>query len=1351
MSFIQNYHRQASETHEQSGAVTEERESGDLSADPIPEMSKLDQYEMIQKLGQGTFGVVQKARNKRTGEIVAIKQLLNHSAKEGFPITAMREITILKQLDHHNILNIVDIIFGEPEVTNPADVVTQRGSFYTVAPYMTSDLVGILENPEVSLALSEIKCIMMQLLQGLQYIHEQNYLHRDIKAANILIDSKGILKIADFGLARFYHGDVPRLGMGPGGGEKDYTALVVTRWYRPPELLLGERKYTTAVDLWGVGCVFAELFTRKPILVGKSDVHQAQLIFELIGSPENWEQAAKLPNKSHFNVGLGCKRSLERRFESMMPHSAVQLLSGLLTLDPYKRVNSLDALNHEFFKCDPLPSRPEEMPQFGECHEIDKERFKKLKESNHMVSKQEPKVHLKDTRFDRDEYIPANARVAQRGGYDDYGETYARRTHSRQAHESNEYPVDEKRHIQRRYPVRSYNDDRDSRTQDAWRKDEYDVYDYENERPHHKSLDYRISRGFENQQVYSYVPRSELNDAQHSKWNSPRPLSRGENRSYGHSVNQNNIGGVNYSESRSMSRLHGAPRDALLKERSREPERDSFTQENWKSIEVDKLKGDLKMGDIDATVDSSLQVSSDVSMAIGFKKNGSDDGVKEKEGEKGNEKDVEEKEIDKDKEKDAEKKEIDKDKGVYKEKEVEKEQVVDDVPASRESWSRCDHISHERGRISETIETRTSPQKFVDYGNTKCQRDFVSSCSSTADREPSNDRRQDDATNVSGKVAENTTRDMNIKETAGDQLQGKSAIKDLCVQESKPVSEKNPSSDNVFEESETNADKTFINKATKDQKTQESHGSSFEPQILETTKEKVGSAVDLNKNPRREDFNIKSQTRVLPYVHGGLSERVTSFRSSSNPPASPFLKDLKTNKGITNASNLNAEKIDTPELVVASPSKGVEPGKTKLFATTTSEASRSSRLGGSREPIKTDLFGKTKTNSLPINPPRLSVARNSARAANGNSTKRGLVSNVLRAVLRETLESAIIISVLLSFVHQTFYNDDGKRSNSHQGQYQAIPSDSSLSSEEVQHFEAKSVDKKLGRALKLQIWLGGLLGLAVCLCIGGCILVVFYKLGSDLWSIAEHYWEGTFSILASVIISVMGIQILRVNKMQEKWKVKLGRLLQSSVHFNQSIVPSPRNPETSWLVQLELLTEKYNMVILPFVTTLREGLEAIVFIGGIGVNKDTSIWAIINAAVIALAVGTCVGCVLYKSGNSLSLQWFLISSTCFLYLVAAGLFSKGVWSFELQQFINQCGGMDVSETGHGPGSYDITKSVWHVNCCNGEMQEDGAFWMLLTAIIGWTNSATPITVATQSHKEEEAVAYIAKQPTGIWS
>lgn len=308
-------------------------------------------------------------------------------------------------------------------------------------------------------------------------------------------------------------------------------------------------------------------------------------------------------------------------------------------------------------------------------------------------------------------------------------------------------------------------------------------------------------------------------------------------------------------------------------------------------------------------------------------------------------------------------------------------------------------------------------------------------------------------------------------------------------------------------------------------------------------------------------------------------------------------------------------------------------------------------------------------------------------------------------VLRETLELAIIISVLLAFVNQSMLNDESSSLyNSTEGQNKLA---SPVSSGDTQVQSQRSQI----HMLKVHIWVGGLCGFLACLVVGAIILTVFYVVGSDLWATTEHYWEGAFSILASVIISFMGIKMLRVNKMQQKWKHKLGCIIRDSKYLDVA------NDKSSW-------SEKNAMFILPFVTTLREGLEAIVFVGGIGINDNTSLASIFNSVILAVAIGSVIGVALYRSGNNLSVQMFMIISTCFLYLVAAGLFSKGVWNFELQHFIDLCGGMDVSETGHGPGSYDINKSVWHVNCCNGEMQEDGVWWMLFTAIFGWTNSAT---------------------------
>ena len=383
------------------------------------DMNKLNTYVIILKLGQGTFGVVQKARDKRTNRLVALKQLLNHSAREGFPLTAMREITILKRLRHEHILRNIDMVYEEPKVSNPQDLVHQRGCFYTVSPYMRSDLVGLLENPDVQFTIPHIKNLMIQLLEGIKYIHEQMFLHRDVKAANILLDEEGTLKIADFGLARVYHGKKPITGNGPGGGEVPYTSLVVTRWYRLPELLLGERRYTTSVDMWGVGCIFGELFTHKPILVGKTDLHQAQLIFSLCGAPtlDSWPQAFGLPNAAELGKGVNYERTLESRFSNLMTQDAIDLFSALLALNPYRRINAIDALSHPYFTNDPKPCERSQLPLL-EAHEIDRETFKieKDKRQTSDMYTSQNMFGYKGPRNSKNSYINNGSRYPIAGG-----------------------------------------------------------------------------------------------------------------------------------------------------------------------------------------------------------------------------------------------------------------------------------------------------------------------------------------------------------------------------------------------------------------------------------------------------------------------------------------------------------------------------------------------------------------------------------------------------------------------------------------------------------------------------------------------------------------------------------------------------------------------------------------------------------------------------------------------------------------------------------------------------------------------------------------------------------------------
>lgn len=189
----------------------------------------------------------------------------------------------------------------------------------------------------------------------------------------------------------------------------------------------------------------------------------------------------------------------------------------------------------------------------------------------------------------------------------------------------------------------------------------------------------------------------------------------------------------------------------------------------------------------------------------------------------------------------------------------------------------------------------------------------------------------------------------------------------------------------------------------------------------------------------------------------------------------------------------------------------------------------------------------------------------------------------------------------------------------------------------------------------------------------------------------------------------MGAALLRVSKLQAKWRVKLAQALEAK-----------DNKAGKAGTRFKAFCEKYAMFMLPFITVLREGLEAVVFIGGVSLGLPAS--SIPLAAITGLGAGAFVGFLIYKGGNRAPLQVFLIISTCILYLVAAGLFSRGIWSFEQNAF-NKLTGGDAAETGSGPGSYDVRVSVWHVNCCNPEVNGGGG-WGIFNALLGWQNSAT---------------------------
>ncbi|KAK7018986.1 kinase-like domain-containing protein [Favolaschia claudopus] len=337
-------------------------------------------YQVTTKLGEGTFGEVHKAVHTATGRAVALKRILMHNEKEGMPVTALREIKILKALDHPAIIGVIDMFVVRSTASEALSV-------YMVFPYMDHDLAGLLENERVKLQPSQIKLYMKQLLEGTEYMHRNHILHRDMKAANLLISNSGMLLIADFGLARaFDHGDNPNRG----GKERKYTNCVVTRWYRPPELLLGARQYGGEVDMWGIGCVLGEMFMRRPILPGTSDLDQLEKIWILCGSPNqhSWPNFDSLPGcdgVKRFNNHL---RKLRTNYEHIGKDTC-DLLDRLLTCNPRDRITAAQALDHDYFWTDPLPADPKTLPQYEASHEFDKRGRYQQQQQHHQQQQQQ--------------------------------------------------------------------------------------------------------------------------------------------------------------------------------------------------------------------------------------------------------------------------------------------------------------------------------------------------------------------------------------------------------------------------------------------------------------------------------------------------------------------------------------------------------------------------------------------------------------------------------------------------------------------------------------------------------------------------------------------------------------------------------------------------------------------------------------------------------------------------------------------------------------------------------------------------------------------------------------------------
>jgi len=292
---------------------------------------RMEDFVKLEKIGEGTYGVVFKGRNKKTGEIVAMKKIRLESEEEGVPSTAIREISLLKELQHPNIVLLQDVIM-------------QESRLYLIFEFLTMDLKKYLDTSigkDEMMSAELVKSYCYQLIQAILFCHQRRVLHRDLKPQNLLIDKSGAIKVADFGLARAF-----------GIPVRVYTHEVVTLWYRAPEILLGANKYSCPVDMWSIGCIFAEMANKRPLFQGDSEIDQLFRIFRVLRTPTDdiWPGVSSLPDfKATFPAWTNFSLSAQIKSDANINEEGIKLLEEMLVYDPAKRISAKKALSHPYF------------------------------------------------------------------------------------------------------------------------------------------------------------------------------------------------------------------------------------------------------------------------------------------------------------------------------------------------------------------------------------------------------------------------------------------------------------------------------------------------------------------------------------------------------------------------------------------------------------------------------------------------------------------------------------------------------------------------------------------------------------------------------------------------------------------------------------------------------------------------------------------------------------------------------------------------------------------------------------------------------------------------------------------